>query len=225
MSNIVFKILVFLVLLPVPVFSQSSDTVVNIKGYFLTTYSKEDIIKGLEYKIMHKKTKRNLDGMICVLYGECFVPSAIDSIFFDNETILKNIQKDFHYEKRDTFYYYPTGLSYEYVCKFFKLKINDDTLLWQKLIIDEARHHLSPYYQFVNMKKTVIKCVYLEGYAVKKTIPNNGEIARFEGSDEWTKKETNYVSLFILTKITNYTTIIDLPNLKVWYPYLEDVSE
>jgi hypothetical protein len=46
--------------------------------------------------------------------------------------------------------------------------------------------------------------------------PNNISITYLSLGDK------DYTDLLFVTQITNYSTIIDLPDLKVWYPYLEN---
>ena len=70
----------------------------------------------------------------------------------------------------------------------------------------------APYY---DCGENLKRLIYIEGYAKcfdKQTYYNDTK-ARFYFND--------HDVFYLITKITNYSTIIDLPGLNVWYPYLD----
>lgn len=78
-----------------------------------------------------------------------------------------------------------------------------------------------PFYFSENTNNYLYKCVYLEGEALRKYLPNT-EDNRFMidlDIDAVNKRALN-INVFFLINITNYTPFINIKGLKQWYPYL-----
>jgi hypothetical protein len=84
-----------------------------------------------------------------------------------------------------------------------------------------VKNRVPYYYYYSNIENDKFyKIIYLEGYAMhyKEKIKKSKTNLTFQ----YLLLDKFYTDFFFITQITNYSTIIDLPDLKVWYPYLEN---
>jgi hypothetical protein len=198
-------------------------TLIYIKGYYIQSCAKKEILYDYNQMLMEKVAKSRNKNFVkytridtdCKKY---FIPIQVGDVKLDSSFIEQTIKLsdsdtivliDWQYRGED-------GLTYFF--KKHKWNISRVNLIFSESI------KFSPYFYFNEIDKSdrLYKIVYVEGNAAhfknrgKNNNPNNVSIMYLGLGDN------EYTDLFFITKITNYSTIIDLPNLKVWYPYLEN---
>jgi hypothetical protein len=216
-----FFVFVYLLLLANNLVAQDKDTLVRIKGYIFYAYRQSDV-KYL-YDIEFKKTyaerhKKNFtyempfDAPLLKFFIPVQVANNVISVndIFADTTL---------YPINDSVYITPDRHFWEDGFEFiFGKKYKKFDFSHEKCILNAA-WKFCPYYENIGNKKSFYKIIYIEGFAkvFVKTDDNKIKIAFFFGDTYKYGKV-----FFFINKITNYSTIINLPNLNVWYPYLEN---
>lgn len=198
-------------------YSQSLDSLISIKGYYITQFLKDEISFSYNQKI-NKIKEESYSIPVDFKQISFFVPTQINNIRTSDE---ENIVEYFSTNKisKDSIFYLPTDKNIEkYIKRMFDLEIE---ISREICILSEAMR-ISPYYVIDGDDKYIYKCVYIEGCAKQKTIQNE-EKERFKiNLDIYSvNRKSPYLNLFFVTQIKNYNPIIDIPNLKKWVPYLE----
>jgi hypothetical protein len=207
------------------VFTQNNDTLIFIKGYVFSQCPRNEIAFGYKQDLLeaiakYENKKYNRKWLIDIRCSTAFISLQVGNKKIEND-FAKEVVCVFS-QTSDTAIILPGAR--DLLCAdvdklklfFGKGKYNIER---ENLIINNG-FKFSPYYYFDSEPDKLYKIFYLEGYAMYfkdkgwQNNPNKISVGATFGA--------NYTDLLFITKITNYSTIIDLPNLKVWYPYLEN---
>ena len=196
-----------------------SDSLIYIKGYYVTQFLKSEISHSFEQKIK-KRRKETYSIPIDYTQISFFVPTEVDSKIVVGEEEMSNKYLSISYVSMDTLFFLPTNeAAAEYV---FKLLGKKDDLSRDICILSEVRR-FSPYYSFEHDSLHLYKCVYLEGWALKKRIPNiESERFKLFIDIDWVNREAKFLTLFFIRKIKSYTPLINMAGVTSWFPFLED---
>jgi len=196
--------------------AQDIDSLIDIKGYYVTVFSKQEIVFSYEQKI--KKEKGECYSIpIDFTIMSFFIPIQIgNKIICEKDTIIGGFLNP---TQTDSLYVIP-HVHYDDLLK----KINAVTTDISKgtCILSESMH-LSPYYEINGNDTSLFKCTYIEGYAQHKNIQDIEYKWRtylllnllYYG------KKTENIEFFFIVKIDNYTPYIEISELKKWLPYLK----
>jgi hypothetical protein len=196
-------------------FAQGVDSLIDIKGYYITRYLNSEIVFSYEQNIKREKRESYSTPIDYTLFS-FFIPVQVgNKIVCENDMIA---EKFLNYVQNDSIYIISHG-QYNDLLK----KINAVTADVSKetVILSEAMR-LSPYYEIIGNNNFLFKFTYIEGYA--QHIP----ILQIE--EKWQNylwnmfsynKKAEEIEFFFIVKIYNYTPYIDLPQFKKWLPYLE----
>jgi hypothetical protein len=93
--------------------------------------------------------------------------------------------------------------------------------LAKEMCILSECNRTSQFYTYENNDNLFFKCFYLEGCALTKQIANI-EKERFKVNlDIYSvNRNAEYLTLFFIVKINNYTTCIANQKMQLWLPYL-----
>lgn len=198
-------------------YSQCLDSLVSIKGYYITQFLKDEISFSYGQKINKIKGESH-SILVDFKQVSFFVPTQINQVSTFHQ---KNIVKYFSTNQisKDSIYYIPTDKNIEkYIKQIFDLKID----ISKEICVLYEAMRISPYYVIDGDDKYIYKCIYIEGCAKQKTIQNE-EKERFKiNLDVYSiNRKSPYLNLFFVTEIKNYNPIVDIPKLTQWLPYLE----
>jgi len=195
-------------------FAQNTDFLIDIKGYYVTRYLKQEIVFSYEQKI--KKEKGESYGTpIDYTQHSFFIPVQIgEKIVCKEDTIAENFLK---FTQNDSVYVIP------YKQYDFLKKINIvNTDVSKEICIMATYWNFSPYYEISGDNEFLFKCIYMEGYALHKHIQ---EIEKKWQNYLWNmfhgSKNKENIDFFFILKINDYTPYIEIPKLNKWLPYLE----
>jgi len=216
------RILFFINFLFLAVTGYSSNTI-NIKGYYVIRSRKADIVNDLNNNVIAMLTNVSIPGTndTKVTY---FVPLEInDSIINTDKTISKAVENLWTEENEgnDTFYLTPIAhlrnmeMEKE-IKKYFNMEIN----LSKEICVLRSATHSSFYFINKNNEKYLYTCIYIEGVALETTIPNRSDIRPSCIHPYDIKLGIEYLKLYYIIDILNYTPIVDIPGLEIWFPYI-----
>jgi len=212
MKNKSFFIVLILFIISDNMLAQIYDNSIFIKGYLVYTCKKKDVLSLYEQEAIKARaeitgTKKITKYNICLRCEKYFEPLQIGIIKVDTNTVIHNLQYN---NNVDT----ATFIFIDYYDMDGCLKCTESERI--SIAIDKLKlsvaDRFAPYYDCGEKLKRLI---YIEGYAKcfdKQTYYNDPK-ARFYFND--------HDVFYLITKITNYSTIIDLPGLNAWYPYLD----
>lgn len=215
MRKIIF-ILILILGKTTSLFSQNLDSLVSIKGYYITQFSKSEIEFSYNQKINMVRGE-SYSTPLDYKQASFFVPIQIN-----NTPVLdvKNILEHFSTDKisRDSIFYIPTDKMVEqYVKSMIGVKID----VSREICIISEITRSSQYYTINGHDTFLYKCAYIEGSARQKTIKNE-ERERFKVNlDIYSvNRKSSYLDLFFITEIKNYSLVIDITGLQRWLPYI-----
>jgi hypothetical protein len=193
--------------------AQSKDSLVSIKGYYITRFVKDEIIFSYEQKI---KQLRNESYSVPIDYKQLsfFIPIQIGDNFVYNENIFLN------YIQGDSIFILPED-SHKgiFVKKVFNTNIIDFA---KEICILSTAMRFSPYYEVVGKDNVLYLCTYIDGRALHKHIQEMRKADQDYLLDIcFANKKTGREEFFFIVQIHNYTPFVNLPNLKIWLPYQE----
>lgn len=200
-------------------FALDSDSLIYIKGYYVTQFLKKEISFSYEQKI---KKMRGESYSIPIDYTKLsfFIPIEVGSEKVVNAEVLSNKNLSVSMVSLDSLFFLPTNKRTEnYILKMFGKKSD----LSRDICILSEFGRLSPYYSFANDSIHLYKCVYLESWALEKRVLNieSERVKVFLDIDSVNRK-SKYLTLFFMTKIAFYTPIIDIEGTTFWMPYTAD---
>ena len=198
------------------VFSQSADSLINIKGYYVTRFLKDEISFSFNQKI-NKLNGESYSTPIDYEKTSFFIPLSINNSLIKNDiTTIMSFENNLN---KDSIYYLPTSKQIEkYVERVFNLN-NDFS---KEICIFSEADKFSPYYINTDNDRFLYKFIYIEGFALKKPLLNTEENRFRLHLDIYSvNKESQFIELFFIVKIESYSTIINLEGLKEWVPYNE----
>lgn len=199
-------------------FSQCIDSLINIKGYYVTRFLKEEIFNSYNQKINKLKGKLYTTPIDYKAIS-FFIPLCIENrtINKENEFVkIISIENNLH---KDTIYYLPISKEIE---TYIKKAFNSNIDLSKEICIFSEAVKISPYYIDPNENKYLYKCIFIDGEFMK-TIISNTELGRFPFhlDIDSVDKNIQFIDLFFLVKINSYSTIVKFKALKEWVPYNE----
>jgi len=192
-------------------FAQNTDTLIAINGYYYTFFKKDEIISSYEQKIKKEKGE-SYSIPIDYMQFSFFVPTQIGDKFITNDGLNKSL---------DSIYFMPDDYSVAYIKRLFEKELD---LTKEKCILSEC-NRTSQFYTFENNDNTLLKCYYLEGFAMIKRIANI-EKERFKVNlDIYSvNKNAEYLTLIFIVTINNYATCITNQKMRLWQPYLNKIT-
>ncbi len=196
-------------------FAQDIDTLIGIKGYYVTVFSKQEIVFSYEQKIKKEKGV-SYSTPIDFTTKSFFIPVQVENkIVNEKNMITENI---LNYTQNDSIYVIPRG-QHNDLLKQMNVLTTDVYI--ETCILSNAMS-FSPYYEIRGNNNSLFKITYIEGYAQHKTI--------LQIEEKWQNylwdmfcynKKTEKIEFFFIEEITDYTPYIEIPELKKWLPYLE----
>jgi hypothetical protein len=112
----------------------------------------------------------------------------------------------------------PDNHSIDYVKRLFGKELD---LAKEMCILSEC-NRTSQFYTFRNHDRIFFKCYYLEGVAMTKQIANIEDERFWVNLDIYSiNRNAEYLKLFFIVKINNYSVCIDNPKMQLWQPYLD----
>lgn len=206
-------ILAFLCYLHNCVNSQDFDSLIAIKGYYVTTFQKLDLEFSYEHQI-RKAEGKSYSTPIDFKQYSFFVPVQVG-----NQIVCSNdlaIEKFLKYKHTDSIFVIPNVHNIGVLEKIHVVRAN----IYKEIFILSNALRISPYYEICGNNNLLFRCVYIEGYA------------RFRNIKDIEKEWQNYLlniclidtkmenaTFFFIVKINNYTPYIEAPKLKKWLPY------
>jgi hypothetical protein len=184
-------------------FAQNNDSLVVIKGYYYTFFKKEEIAFSYEQKIK-KIRKESYNIPIDFTRYSFFVPTQIGDKFIASDSLKISL---------DSIYFMPNNSSVDYIKRLFNKELD----LTKEMCILSECNRIAPFYTFENNDKALFQCFYIEGSAIKKQIANI-EQERFKiNLDIYSvNRNDEYLELFFIVKINDYTICIDNPKMRLW---------
>ena len=202
------------------ILAQDVDSLIEIKGYYVVRFEKQQIAFGYEQKL---KEKRGESYSIPIDYESYpfFIPIQVgNNVVCKEDSVTENF---LNYIRGESTY---VVLHREHHIDFFK-ELNLSTIdISKEICIINNCWRISPYYEVEGNEEFLFKCVYIEGKILHKHVRDIEEKWRilvsqtFQGGTYYENGE-----LFFIVKINNYTPYLEIPNLKIWLPYLDSDDE
>lgn len=193
-------------------FAQDTDTLIDIKGYYVTRYLKQEIVFAYEQDIKREKREAYATPIDYTQFS-FFVPVQIGGKIVCNADMLTE------FFLNDSVYYVIPHVHYNNFLKEINVVSTDVS---KETCIRSAGLGLSPYYEVSGNNEFLFKCFYMEGYALHK---HNREFDKKKKEYLWSMFQGNKYNenqeFFFIVKINDYTPYIEIPKLKKWLPYLE----
>ena len=196
-----------------------TDTdIIPIKGYICKIVSQKDIRDSYDMKYYRNKAIRQKKDFLheinyCTFERDIFIPIEINNKQIDFYIRLYDTP---YCSLLDTSYITPENYQYEDGLRFILNSPNDTIDLDREKGILNAAFSFCPYYEYDSER--FIRIMYVEGYATKITKTQNNQL-RINSLLGDTYKNARV--FYLITKISYYSTIINLPGFNVWYPYLD----
>ena len=195
-------------------YSQDIDSLISIKGYYVTVFSKQDIVFSYEQQIKREEGK-SYSSSIDYKQFSFFIPMQVgNKIVCEKDIVLEKFLRN---GQNDSIYVIPNAHNIG-ILKTIKILTSDvskETCILSNALL------LSPYYEISGNDNYLFHCTYVEGYARHMHIQ--------EIEKEWQDyllnicfidKKMENAEFFFIVKINNYTPYIEVPKLKKWLPYL-----
>lgn len=199
------------------IYAQDIDSLIDIKGYYVTIFSKNEIVFSYEQKIK-KEMGLSFETPIDYKQLSYFIPVQVgNKIVCEKEVVADKILSSM---QNDSIYYVIPHWHYNDILK--KMDIINRDVSREMCIFAESMNHLSPYYEVRDNNNYLFKCIYIEGYAIHKY---NQEFDKKRRDYLWSIFQGNkYIEnreFFFIVKINNYTPYIKAPKVKKWLPYID----
>ena len=190
--------------------------VVDIKGYYMVSYRKNEIAAKYENTI-RKVFRQSYATAIDYSTRSFFVPTQINDSICNFENIL-NALKTSTAADADSIYIIPQKKDVDFLVK---RNLLPKTGIKECCITSNAID-LSPYYIIDSNEDYLFRCVYIEGNARLYDIKNIDKDWQPYILDMY-QRNTRVMNqtLFILENITNYTPYIEKERFTKWLPYRE----
>lgn len=214
------KYLYILILLFIYSYSYGQEyKVVNIKGYYMVSYEKNEIID--KYENLRKKALGQSCGIAIDFSTRAFfIPTQINDSICNFENISREINK-FAIGDPDSVYIIPKQRNINNIVgsKFLSEKNRMEYSILSNVM------DLSPYYIIDSNTEYLFRCIYIEGLVrLYKTEGIEKEdlyrIIDLFGMYTYFSRHRKQ-ELFILEKINSYTPYIEDERFSKWLPYLE----
>ncbi|GAB6013541.1 hypothetical protein, partial [Viscerimonas tarda] len=144
-------------------FAQNVDSLIDIKGYYITVFAKQEIVFSYEQKI---KKARGVSYATPIDYKQFsfFVPIQIgDKLVCEKDMISELF---LHYLQTDSVYVVVNALNKD-ILKSINILTTD--ISKETCILSNAMQ-FSPYYEINGDNNSLYKCTYIEGCAQHKHI-------------------------------------------------------
>ena len=196
-------------------FAQDIDTLIDIKGYYVTVFLKQEIVFSYEQKI---KKEKGLSYEIPIDYKQSsfFIPMQVgNKIVCEKEMIAEKI---LNYVQNDS------------VCVILNMH-NINLLKVMNLIAADVSKEIcilssamrfSPYYEIIGNETVLFTCTYIEGNALHRPIEAiEKKWQNYLLNMCFIDKKMENAEFFFIVKINDYTPYIEVPKVKKWLPYLD----
>lgn len=213
------KIILFVVLCHIQssMFAQDVDSLIGIRGYYVTVFSKQEIVFSYEQKVKKEKGE-SYSIPIDYSHSSFFIPVQIgNKIVCKDDMITDSFLNNVH--NNDSIYAIPRRSDNDFLKKInaVTMDVSKETVLFSEAM------RFSPYYKVRGNDNFLFNCVYIEGYAQHKTIQQIEE--------KWQQlllsmfgigKKPENQEFFFIVKITDYTPYPEIQRLEKWLPYLDE---
>lgn len=204
------KIMILVVLCYIQscMYSQDIDSLISIKGYYVTVFSKHDIVFSYEQQIKREEGQ-SYSASIDYKQFYFFIPMQVgNKIVCENDMVLEKFLRN---GQNDSIYVIPNAHNMG-ILKTIKILTSDvskETCIMSNALL------LSPYYEISGNNNYLFHCAYVEGYARHKHIQ--------EIEKEWQDyllnicfidKKMENAEFFLLLKSTITHHILKSLNLK-----------
>jgi len=197
------------------VLAQNTDSLIYIKGYYMSRFFKDEIIFSYEQEVNREK-KESYTVVMDYRQFSFFVPTQVGNKIVCKKDMIT--EKILNYKQNDSIYVIPYK-RYNDLLKRINAVTTDVS---KETVIFSAAMHLSPYYEISGNDNHLYKCIYVEGYAQHRPIMEIEEKWQNYLWDKFcTVKKTENIEFFFIVKIIYYTPYIVIPEFKKWLPYLE----
>jgi hypothetical protein len=203
-------------------FAQGTDSLIEIKGYYVERLLKQEMV--FEYEQCIKKERGEL-YVIPIDYSNFsfFIPVQVGNNIVCEKKEITDFFLNFapYKQQYDSVYVMPNSKSDNDFLRKMNIVITDVS---KEICISNLCWNLSPYYEIEGNNEYLFKCIYIEGYALRKhfyEIEKDWQYLFCHHFNNGNKCKEN-TEFFFIVKINNYTPYIEVPNLKKWLPYLED---
>ena len=189
---------------------QNNNTLIKIRGYYVTIFSKSDIVFSYEQNLK-KINGESFSTPIDYRSMTFFVPVQLgDSIVLEDKKIKDRF---LNYKQQDSIFLIPKNNHDQlFINKIFDKKIN----LSRQICLLANSQILSPYYKIVENEAPLFKCTYIEGFVVYKNIQDLNKADRDYLTSTYLLKEKCNLKLYY----TFYNPYLEIYGLEKWLPYL-----
>lgn len=197
------------------IFAQDIETLIDIKGYYVTVFSKQEIVFGYEQQIKRQKGQ-SYSTPIDYNSFSIFIPVQVGNKIVCKEKMI--IERILRNVKNDSIYVLPDTHNKDLLKK---IKVITSDISREICILQNALR-FSPYYEISSNDSSLFRCTYIEGSA------KHMNIRQIE--KEWQDyllniclidKRNEDPEFFFILKINNYTPYIENLKLKKWLPFLD----
>lgn len=194
--------------------SQSDSTLIKIRGYYVTIFSKSDIVFSYEQNLK-KINGESFSTPIDYRSMTFFVPVQLgDSIVLEEKKIKDRF---LNYRQQDSIFLIPKNKHDQlFINKIFGKKIN----LSRQICLLANSQILSPYYKIIENEVPLFKCTYIEGFVIYKNIQDLNKADRDYLTSTYLLKEKYNLKLYYLVDITIYNPYLEIYGLEKWLPDL-----
>jgi hypothetical protein len=198
-------------------FAQATDSLIDIKGYYVVSFLKREILFSYEQK-ERKANGKSYSIPIDYQSGFSFVPTQVgNKKIYDEDVIAKRM----HSRKQGDSLFIMPALSNNRLLQ--ELKIDTRNISKSTCILSEAIA-LSPYYEIEGDTIHLFRCVYLEGKAYHLHLQAVQKQWQPYIMDVFATDVTkSNVDFFFLLGICDYNPYIELPQLSKWLPYTKSI--
>lgn len=206
-------IIAFLCYLHNSIYSQDIDSLITIKGYYVTAIQKQDVEFSFEQQIQ-KAEGKSFSIPIDSKQNSYFIPVQVgNKNICDKNLVIEKFQKN---EQNDSIYVIPNAHN---IGALEKIHIVQASIYKEIFILSNALR-LSPYYEICGNSNLLFRCTYIEGYAIRRNIKDiEKEWQNYLLNICFIDKKMEDATFFFIVKINNYTPYIEVPKLKKWLPY------
>ena len=194
-------------------YSQDIDSLITIKGYYVTAITKQDVEFSYEQQIKRAEGK-SFSTPIDYKQSSFFVPMQVgNKIVCDKDIVLGKFLKN---EQNDSIYVIPNAnnIGTLKAIKIVQKDISKETYILSNALL------LSPFYEICGNDNFLFRCTYIEGFARYKHIKDiEKEWQNYLLNICFIDKKMENAKFFFIVKINNYTPYIEVPKLKKWLPY------
>ncbi|TSJ38706.1 hypothetical protein FO440_19570 [Mucilaginibacter corticis] len=189
------------------------DSLISIKGYYITKISKADIVNYYKQKLREQKGK-SFFVMTDIEHTSFFLPVQIEGKVLLNADNLKDQIKHHNDFNKDTLFYMPLSKRSEEYIKYLSKKEID---LSKVISLFNQFPGKGFYFTIKSHNDYLYKCVYLEAYAQYFEVENNSiNRLKIDADIDAVNRNAAKINLYLITKVAKYNVDVKPKGLNVW---------